>query len=191
MVCAITVVEHGEQIGGLLRSAREAAGLEVDDVVFRTRIPRSVVESLEAEDFTAFTSPVYAKSFLAQYSGFLHVDAQPWLSALEPGCFMPAASLRTLVEGPETQAGENASMPEHRGGTLSVMGLLMLSSALVVGAIKGYEFFEVRLGGESNVPVPEVHDSLPISAKPLEVKPPAEPGVGEFEPPSPRAIIVR
>ncbi len=209
MVSAIIVADAFEQIGAKLRSAREAAGLEVDDVVFRTRIPRSVVESLEAEDFSAFISPVYAKSFLAQYSEFLSVDAQPWLDALEPGSFMPGGELRALLEDSPQQGSERAPAHEHRGGLLSVLMLLTLSAALVVGVIKGHDFYEVRFGGEESQPGP-------VPTKPAHAvtqEPPQEPKTaidnevedededeveGEVEDqdeelakPPPRAIIVR
>ena len=60
------VDELADQIGELLRQARENADLVVDDVVFQTRIPKSVVEALEAGDFSVFSSPTYARSFLSQ-----------------------------------------------------------------------------------------------------------------------------
>lgn len=193
MLSAITVADDFEQIGALLRSAREAAGLEVDDVVFRTRIPRTVVESLEAEDFSSFVSPVYAKSFLSQYSEFLNVDAQPWLDALEPGSFIPGGQLRALLEDPEPQGPEMAHSHEHRGGLLSVLGLLTLSSAVVVGAIKGYEFFEFRFGGEGYRPIPVTRKPAPVVTpeKPPEMKPAIETEDEELAKPPPRAIIVR
>ena len=193
ILSAITVADDFEQIGALLRSAREAAGLEVDDVVFRTRIPRTVVESLEAEDFSSFVSPVYAKSFLSQYSEFLNVDAHPWLDALEPGSFMPGGQLRALLEDPDPQKPEMQQHHEHRGGLLSVLGLLTLSAAVVVGAIKGYEFFEFRFGGEGYRPV-QVHRK-PAPAMPPEKRPEMKPSIEtedeELAKPPPRAIIVR
>lgn len=193
MVCAITVSEHPEQIGAQLRAARESAGLGLEDVVFRTRIPRSVLESLEVEDFSAFVSPVYARSFLAQYSGFLNVDAQPWVDALEPGSFMPAGRLHALLDGPELQTLEKSPPADHRGGVISVLGLLTLSSALVVGAIKGYEFFDVRFGDEGarTGPLQEAAAPAGIPLKPADMKPALQPEDEELAERPPRAIIVR
>ena len=73
--------------------------------------------TLEAEDFSAFTSPVYARSFLAQYSDFLNVDAQPWLDALEPAAFIPGGVLSTVLDAPEARKEETtvAAAPETRG----------------------------------------------------------------------------
>ena len=192
---AIQVEDVIGQIGAELRSAREAAGLGVDDVVFRTQIPRSVVEALEAEDFTAFASPVYAKSFLSQYSEFLNVDAQPWLDALEPGSFVAGGQLRDLFEGPDSHPEEREGSQEHRGGLLSVLGLLTLSAAVIVGAIKGYEFFEAHLGGKEPLrvsgPKPVVTSPSLIPEAPQVTEPAIEKEPEEPEQGTPRAIIVR
>jgi cytoskeletal protein RodZ len=195
MMPAIQVENEIGQIGAELRSAREAAGLGVDDVVFRTQIPRSVVEALEAEDFTAFACPVYAKSFLSQYSEFLNVDAQPWLDALEPGSFVAGGQLRDLFEGPDSHPEDRAGSPEHRGGLLSVLGLLTFSAAVVVGAIKGYEFFEKRLGGKEPLFIrgsePAVSPPSVIPKAPQESEPVVENEDEQPEQGTPRAIIVR
>jgi cytoskeleton protein RodZ len=198
MMGPIIVVESFEQIGAKLRSAREAAGLDVEDVAFRTRIPRSVVESLEAEDFSVFISPVYAKSFLSQYSEFLNVDAQIWLDALEPGSFMAGGQVHALLDGPETLMAEKAPATEPRGGLLSVLGLLTLSSAIVVGAIKGYEYFEISFGAAERpkrpapvLPAPKIPAAAAVPVEAAEMKPVAELEDEESANPPPRAIIVR
>lgn len=53
--------------GKTLRAAREASGITVDDAVYLAKMPRAVVEALEADDLGFFTSPLYAGSFLRQY----------------------------------------------------------------------------------------------------------------------------
>lgn len=141
--------EEDRQIGEILRSARETAGLGVEDVVFRTGLPRSVVEALEAEDFSSFASPVYARSFLSQYSDFLNVDAHGWLEALEPGSFSAAGLLHPLVEPPADEEPARNRAPGFAGGWITLLGLSAISVGIVVASIKGYEFFESRFGGEN------------------------------------------
>ncbi|RYD19024.1 MAG: hypothetical protein EOP88_20465, partial [Verrucomicrobiaceae bacterium] len=99
----MSIVEDiSDQIGERLTKAREGAGLTVDDVMFKTRIPRSVVNALEAGDFSVFSSPTYAKSFLSQYSSYLNVDARLWLDALEPASFISGDIVRPLWEAPNS-----------------------------------------------------------------------------------------
>jgi cytoskeletal protein RodZ len=189
------VLEDNEHIGVSLKSAREAAGLTVEDVRFRTQLPPTVVLALEAEDFSSFASPVYAKSFLAQYSTFLNVDAQPWLEALEPGAFTSGAALQSLLDAPEPSphAEPESSPAAGGGGWFSVLGLLALSAALVFAVIKSHEFFEARFGGD---PPPQNEDFPSSSVERWPATPPdTRPGVvredDELGKPPPRAIIVR
>lgn len=115
------------------------------------QVPRAVAEALEAENFSHFASPVYAKSFLLQYSEYLKVDAKTWLDALEPGGFMVNDA---LIISPEAPSPKAQLVNDERGGVVAVFALILLSAAIVVAAIKGYEFFEARLGAEPPVETP-------------------------------------
>ncbi|MBJ7574199.1 RodZ domain-containing protein [Luteimonas sp. MC1828] len=57
--------------GRRLRNAREAAGLSIEDVAARLRMPVRVVESLEAEDWSRLGAPVYVRGQLRSYSRLL------------------------------------------------------------------------------------------------------------------------
>jgi cytoskeletal protein RodZ len=160
-----SVEESWDQIGIRLKRAREKAEMSVEDVVFRARIPRSVVEALEAEDFSVFTSPTYAKSFLRQYSEFLDVDAEPWLNALEPAAYVGGNGFPMLT-GAGTSPGFKRSLPENRptkgqakdpaeaepAGKWSTVWVMFLTAALVISVIKGYQTFEAKFGGDSAPP---------------------------------------
>lgn len=132
-----------EQIGVKLREAREAAGLELVEAAREAKVPTQAVQALEEENFSHFDSPVYAKSFLLQYSEFLKVDARTWLDALEPGAFMASGA---LLKGPEAPArrSEDKQQTEPRGGGLAVVVLLLVTVAIMYGVIKGFEYFESR-----------------------------------------------
>lgn len=69
-------------IGEVLRSAREARGWSVQDVYERTRISRGSIEAMEADDFSGFAGPVYARMFLRDYCRALDVDEGPLLQML-------------------------------------------------------------------------------------------------------------
>jgi cytoskeleton protein RodZ len=199
------VEELADQIGELLRKAREDADLVVDDVVFQTRIPKSVVEALEAGDFSVFSSPTYARSFLSQYSGFLNVDAQMWLDAFEPLAY--ACGDVELSDGGSDYSRRSVvqAAPESSGGWLAAAGMLAISAGFVFAAVKGYEFLERKLGSETGTA--EVTEGTPVTdsvapavEETLIVETPAMaeerrqtaslPVPGIVEPP-PRATIVR
>lgn len=205
------VKEPSDEIGGQLQQAREQAGLSVDDVVFQTRIPRTVVEALEAGDFSVFSSPTYAKSFLSQYSQFLKVEADHWLDALQPASFLAGDIGEHLLGSGTAKIDERE--PESKTGMswLAPLSFLLLSAGLVVAAMKGYDFFEKRFGGEPAVEVKTPEEAeIGIVPSPAQVHPVHQPVADatppsaseqvranpsapeeELPPPPPRAIIVR
>ncbi len=192
--------EHFEQIGERLKNAREDAGLEVDEVVLRTHMPRSAIEALEADDFSHFTSPVYAKSFLAQYSGFLNVDATPWLEALKPSAFIEGDPQLPLLEKSGMMAIHSSSAENTRGGWTSMLWLLAISCGIVFGAVQVFVYYESRFEVDSSHQsgglVPGNPQPAENAPKP-EVSPPSEPEVSQPNAEAdalhgaPRAIIVR
>lgn len=136
--------------------------LSVDDVVFTARIPRSVVEALEAEDFSVFTSPTYAKSFLRQYSDFLRVDAEPWLNALVPASYVGGTSWQPIFQTPpeppapakgakgQRKDGRHVEQVAPTGGSssFSAIAMLLLTVALVWAGVQGYRVFEEKFSHE-------------------------------------------
>jgi cytoskeletal protein RodZ len=191
-----------DQIGERLRKARGKAELEVDDVVFQTRLPKAVIEALEADDFSHFTSPVYAKSFLAQYSAFLGVDAAPWLDALRPSSFIEGDPRLPLLEPFRGPQPEIHSRQQSGGSWMSAVWLMVLTGGLVFAAIKAFQFFESRFGVEVMLVPNEANESAkdPLTKPAVQVEAlpapaasdPAVP-IAEDEPvqSAPRAIIVR
>ncbi|MEO7098402.1 MAG: helix-turn-helix domain-containing protein [Luteolibacter sp.] len=188
-----------DQIGEQLQRARENAGLTLDDVVFKTRIPRSAVEALEAEDFSHFTSPVYAKSFLSQYSDFLNVDADAWLDALRPSSFIEGDPLFPLVDGLGHGTVDVPPRIDSNDGVMSMLVLLVVSCGMVFAAMKAFEFFEREFGSEPASRVSEKKTVPPAVPKPtmsipmleLDPAPAAENAGKDAFNPAPRAIIVR
>lgn len=154
-----SVEEPWDQIGRRLRESREKMSLSVDDVVHTTRIPRSVVEALETEDFSVFTSPTYAKSFLRQYSDFLKVDAEPWLNALVPASYVSGTSWQPIFETPPEPPppakgqGKNSRhvepvAPTSGSNSFSAVATLVLTIALVWGGVQGYRVFDEKFADE-------------------------------------------
>lgn len=169
-----------DQISERLKREREAAGLSVDDVIFQTCIPRSVIVALEEGDFSVFSSPTYAKSFLSQYSSFLKVEAGPWLDALEPASFVPGETVLPLWESPTGQSEVDAAAKMSTPAWVSAIVWLFFSSALLFVALRSYAYFEERFGGD------EVQ--APASVEKIEPKPPLP---EETAPDPPRARVVQ
>ena len=70
-------------IGQQLQAARKKMELELADVQHRQRIPVRILGALEKSDYSVFSSPAYARSYLKQYSEFLRVDVGDWLDSFD------------------------------------------------------------------------------------------------------------
>ncbi|CAD1791759.1 hypothetical protein CPBF426_20890 [Xanthomonas arboricola pv. juglandis] len=71
--------EQEKGCGQHLRDAREAAGLSVDEVAGKLRMPAHVVRSLEQEEWQRLGAPVFVRGQLRSYARLLHVDLEPLL----------------------------------------------------------------------------------------------------------------
>lgn len=141
------VEEFMAPIGERLRSAREQAGLTVEDVVFVTQIPKSAIIALEAANFSAFSSPLYAKSFLKQYSDHVKVDAGIWLDALQPANFVGSEFVNPLWQAPpEPEKILRSAPPVTSGNGVATAALLVVTCGILYGAYRGYQFFDEKFG---------------------------------------------
>ncbi|MFN3311198.1 MAG: helix-turn-helix domain-containing protein [Thermomonas sp.] len=68
--------------GARLRAAREAAGLQVEDVAARLRMPARVVRSLEAEDWSRLGAPVFVRGQVRSYARLLGLGTTAMMEAL-------------------------------------------------------------------------------------------------------------
>jgi cytoskeletal protein RodZ len=70
----VPVNTEGKTVGEILRSAREARKLTVEQVNRETKISVQTVRALEQDDFGAFPSETYLKGFVRTYAEFLGLD---------------------------------------------------------------------------------------------------------------------
>lgn len=69
--------------GERLRVARVAAGLAIEDVATRLRMPVRVVQSLEAEDWSRLGAPVFVRGQVRSYSRLLGLGTTAMMDALD------------------------------------------------------------------------------------------------------------
>ena len=70
----------GAGCGLLLKQAREAAGLSLEDVSARLKMPVRVVQSLESEDWATLGAAVFVRGQLRSYARLLGVDIESRLA---------------------------------------------------------------------------------------------------------------
>lgn len=64
------------ELGNTLSRARRAHGITLEDVERDTHVSKRYLQALEAEDFSVFPAPVYARGFLRTYSRYLGLNPE-------------------------------------------------------------------------------------------------------------------
>jgi cytoskeletal protein RodZ len=72
-----------DEIGQILREARENKGLSLQDVQAKTRISIRYLEALENGQYSVLPTPVHVRGFLRNYARFLGLDPKPLLDRYE------------------------------------------------------------------------------------------------------------
>ena len=60
----------------MLRSAREAKSISLEEVEKATKIRKKFLEAIESDDYTVIPSIAYAKGFIKNYSEYLGMDSE-------------------------------------------------------------------------------------------------------------------
>jgi cytoskeleton protein RodZ len=68
-----------DELGQILRQAREKKGLTVEEAFEETRINAQYLEALENGEYSALPSSTHTRGFLRNYARFLGLDPQPLL----------------------------------------------------------------------------------------------------------------
>src|SRR3546814_1939496 len=67
--------------GTMIREARQAQHLSVDDLAGQTKLARTTVEALERDDFGALLEPVYVRGYYRKCATVLGVDEKALIAA--------------------------------------------------------------------------------------------------------------
>lgn len=91
--------ESGASCGARLKQAREQAGLSLEQVAGRLKVPTRVVRSLEADDTAQLGAPIFVRGHLRSYARLLGIDIE---SDLDHGAAVPPVVPPELVSHSHT-----------------------------------------------------------------------------------------
>lgn len=120
----------GLSIGERLRSAREAKGLTLEEVCRVTKIQRSILEAIEADQVEEVLELAYARIFIKKYAAFLGLDGAGLVEeyvAIQGG--LPQVSLSvesTSSRQPAAPALRKVLVPAAVG-LVGLIGLVFIS----------------------------------------------------------------
>ncbi|HWZ74160.1 MAG TPA: RodZ domain-containing protein [Casimicrobiaceae bacterium] len=130
--------------GALLRAAREAAGLSLDQVAQQLKLAPRQVKAIEDESFGELPGRTFSRGFVRNYARLLHLDAQDLLAHLPDVAQAPALGSPTL-HSTAAVMGELPSTTAPKAGLGRWLIPLILIGCIIAAA--AYEWYR---GGLSN-----------------------------------------
>lgn len=161
-----------DELGNILREAREMKGLTLADAQEETRINARFLEALEEGDFEKLPTPVHVRGFLRNYARFLELEADPLLERYEAhqgGRALPAGGMSAQGQPaitPDTPLQPRADQPffdpvnqdldgSAQRGAESTVRLVIIVALLITVALAASRFVPILLGngdGQDNLP---------------------------------------
>ncbi|MGN8001770.1 helix-turn-helix domain-containing protein [Acidovorax sp. 22279] len=162
------VVESGVTAGGLLKEARQAAGMHIAALAVALKVPVSKLEALEADNYAVLPDTVFVRALASSVCRTLKIDPAPILSLLpqsqSPRLSVDSAGINAPVKGSagKSSSSSSASFAGSGSGSRSVVLVVL---ALLVGAVVLFFVPRHSTPGDSSDPVPvAVPDALPANA---------------------------
>ncbi len=137
-----------ESMGTILRQAREAKKLSLEDVSKNTKISAHVLSALETDEISKLPSGIYARAFVRTYSGFLGIGnaALDELERMQKPVVIPTVA----AVKPETP------MTEWVGKDRNPVKINKRLIGIVVGVVVGLVLAGLFWGGVFRGPVQDV-----------------------------------
>lgn len=154
-----------EEIGGLLREAREAQGMTLRDVERATMIRRKYLEAIEAGEFSQMPGEVQLKGFIRNYAAVVGLDPDRVMGRFREARGAAATGEGNVVDRSKT---EILVVEERRSGRL-IFALALIVLLAVAGALYYFTVYRGASGDSSlgsDQAVVEVEPQLRTSASP-------------------------
>ena len=166
----VSALDTAAGCGTRLRQAREAAGLTLEEVGTRLRMPVQVVKSLEEEQWQKLGAPVFVRGQLRSYARLLNVDISQLLEQAQVGPVVPP----TLVSHTHTPRARRIA--ENLGRRMLYVGITAVLAVPVWFATRGHF--------ESGTPTPNTAslDVIPAAVPVTPASQAAEPVLAAAEP---------
>lgn len=175
--------ESGQfSVGQILRNAREAQGITLEDAAARLRLMLRQVEAMETDEFESLDPPVFARGFVRNYARLLGLAPEALLARMQGA---PA----------EPTAVSHAAPPQPHSWLSSPWLILLLLGLLVAVVVPVALYWWLNSEGVDAPSVPSAAQTHPApAAVPAPVAEPADVAspavqVDPVSPPAPAAGV--
>ncbi|WP_102945610.1 MULTISPECIES: RodZ domain-containing protein [unclassified Stenotrophomonas] len=166
----VNALDTAAGCGARLRQAREAAGMTLEDVGPKLRMPVQVVKSLEAEQWDRLGAPVFVRGQLKSYARLLNVDLGDVLDQARIGPVVPPQ----LVSHTHTPRARRIA--ENLGRRALYVGITAVLAVPVWFATRGH------FDSASTAPATASLDVIPAAVPVAGSTPPAAPAASAATP---------
>lgn len=115
------------QPGLILRTARDELGYSLDHVAHELHLRVSVVQSLENEDYSAFTSDVFLKGYFRSYCRLVNLHEERMVELLEK----QLAAIKQECDDQAANVKKAAQAKVRKKATILVLFIAVVSSVLI------------------------------------------------------------
>ena len=156
--------------GGMLRSAREVAGLHIGALAVSLKVPVKKLEALEADRLDLLPDAVFARALAGTVCRILKIDPAPVLAALPQTSAQRDSAQRTASQPTFRPSGHGSqkSLAERLSRPLILLGFAFAIGALGLIFLPAIQqlMTDVRRGAEaSSVPAVQLSPSQNAIAK--------------------------
>jgi cytoskeletal protein RodZ len=147
-------------VGTSLKEMRKSAGFSVDQLSARTRIPTSVIEDLERDNFSTCGGPTYARGHIRTIARICGVVDSEVLAAFESQTIPLSKSIRDLLNDTSATAAKKERKP------LSWKALGAVAAGVFAFALVGVGI--ISSGNNNSVTVTansDTSENSPVAAK--------------------------
>lgn len=162
-----------DEIGHILREARENKGLTLEEVQAKIRINARYLAAFETGQYDALPTPVHARGFLRNYARFLGLDPQPLLDRYRT---VQSRGDPFVIARPDQEITPDNPLPERQdqpffdpvnmevngkgfdavsngGGSSSMLQIVIIIALVIALALIANRFIPILFGrgGEANV----------------------------------------
>lgn len=146
--------------GVKLKQARTDLGWTVDEVSHRSKIHPRLINKLEEDDYSVFSSPVYVKSFLRKYSGCVGLDFDAELANLEFVGFSTLDSYfacKTIVGSLRKNEISGMTKKFQRTQSKNETPIFLVGSVVALVCLLASFYYS---GSQANIPIAGARDEL-------------------------------
>lgn len=118
-----------QSVGHLLRNARTAKGLSIDDVSRQLRLSAQQIEAIEKEDFEKLPGRTFLRGFIRNYANLVQLNPVPLLQMLPESTRVISTYERTPFKNKQISFSSNREKPGNHSLIIAIILFVIILGA--------------------------------------------------------------